>query len=174
MLEHGKPFNFSRWIDEHVHLLQPPFGNQQIWQNADFTVTVVGGQNRRTDYHDDPREEFFYQLRGDAYLNLLVDGRRERGDLKEADVFLLPSHLRHSPRRPEPGSACLFVERQRAPEFIDGFEWYRDLSDGLYRVEVQLKNIVKYLPPLFSSFYDSEESRICSHCETVPPGRSAP
>ncbi len=36
-------FNFSKWIDEHAHLLKPPVGNQQIWEDADLMVTVVGG-----------------------------------------------------------------------------------------------------------------------------------
>jgi 3-hydroxyanthranilate 3,4-dioxygenase len=174
MLKHGKPLNFPRWIDEHAHLLKPPVGNQQVWQDADFIVTVVGGPNYRTDYHDDPHEEFFYQLRGNAYLNLLVDGKRERVDLKEGDIFLLPPHLRHSPQRPETGSACLVVERQRAPGVLDGFEWYCGNCDGIvYRVDVQLKSIVNDLPPLFAAFYESEEKRKCPHCGTVHPGRDA-
>jgi 3-hydroxyanthranilate 3,4-dioxygenase len=53
-------FNFSRWIDEHAHLLKPPVGNQQVFTEAgDLVVMVVGGPNARTDYHDDPYEEFF-------------------------------------------------------------------------------------------------------------------
>jgi 3-hydroxyanthranilate 3,4-dioxygenase len=53
-----QPINFPRWIDEHRHLLKPPVGNQQIWRDTDFIVTVVGGPNHRTDF-DDPHEEFF-------------------------------------------------------------------------------------------------------------------
>lgn len=49
-----KAFNFQKWIDEHKHLLKPPVGNQQVWKDADLMVTVVGGPNRRTDYHDEP------------------------------------------------------------------------------------------------------------------------
>ncbi|WP_206995411.1 3-hydroxyanthranilate 3,4-dioxygenase [Trinickia mobilis] len=174
MLTYGRPFNFSRWIDEHAHLLKPPVGNQQVWQDADFIVTVVGGPNHRTDYHDDPHEEFFYQLRGNAYLNLIADGRRERVDLKEGDVFLLPPHLRHSPQRPEAGSACLVIERQRADGAIDAFEWYCDSCNGVvHRVEIQLKNIVEDLPPLFAAFYESQAKRTCPHCGTVHPGRGA-
>ena len=59
------PINFPKWIEENQHLLKPPVGNRQIWLDRDFIVTVVGGPNKRTDYHDDPYEEFFYQLRGD-------------------------------------------------------------------------------------------------------------
>ena len=34
-------------------------------------VTVVGGPNQRRDYHDDPTEEFFYQLKGDISLRIM-------------------------------------------------------------------------------------------------------
>jgi 3-hydroxyanthranilate 3,4-dioxygenase len=174
MLVHGKPLNLRKWIEDNAHLLRPPVGNQQVYQDADILVTVVGGPNHRTDYHDDPHEEFFYQLIGNAYLNLIVDGMRERVDLKEGDIFLLPPHVRHSPQRPETGSACLVIERRRGPGLIDGFEWYCENCGGLvYRAEVQLKSIVNDLPPLFSSFYDSHEKRTCPHCGTVHPGREA-
>jgi len=50
-------FNFSRWIDDHAHLLKPPVGNQLVFPAADdLIVQVVGGPNQRTDYHDDPYE----------------------------------------------------------------------------------------------------------------------
>src|SRR3954454_12507239 len=56
-----RAFNFSRWIDEHAHLLKPPVGNQLVFPAAeDLIIQVVGGPNRRTDYHDDPYEEFFF------------------------------------------------------------------------------------------------------------------
>jgi 3-hydroxyanthranilate 3,4-dioxygenase len=177
MLAYGTPFNFQRWIDEHADLLRPPVGNQQVWQDSDFIVTVVGGPNQRTDYHDDPLEEFFYQMKGDAHLNLWVDGKRERIDLKEGDIFLLPPHVRHSPQRPQAGSVCLVIERQRPEGLKDGFEWYCEADGGcgalVYRVETQLQSIVKDLPVLFNAFYESEEKRLCPNCGMRHPGKAA-
>ena len=69
------PLNLSRWIEDHRELLRPPVGNAQVWQEADFIVTVVGGPNQRTDYHDDPLEEFFFQLEGDMNLRIMEGGR---------------------------------------------------------------------------------------------------
>ena len=173
MPAYGPPLNFQRWIQDHAHLLQPPVGNQQIWQDADFIVTVVGGPNLRTDYHDDPLEEFFYQVRGNAWLSLWIDGKPERVDLKEGDIFLLPPHVRHSPQRPETGSACLVIERQRPPGLLDGFEWYCPQCGHLvHRVEVQLKSIVTDLPPLFEAFYSNEARRTCPGCGTLHPGKT--
>ena len=108
-----KPLNFNRWIDEHQHLLRPPVGNQQIWKDSDMIVTVVGGPNQRTDFHDDPFEEYFHQFRGNAHLLIADRGKFERVDLREGDIFLLPAHVRHSPQRPEAGSVCLVIERTR-------------------------------------------------------------
>ena len=175
-LAYGMPFDFGKWIDEHAHLLKPPVGNQQIWKDSDFIVTVVGGPNQRTDYHDDPYEEFFYQMRGNASLNLWIDGRRERVALAEGAIFLLPPHVRHSPQRPEHDSVCLVVERQRPPGVVDGFEWYCDQPGGcgslVYRVEVQLQSIVTDLPPLFEAFYGSTGKRRCANCGKVHPGKA--
>jgi 3-hydroxyanthranilate 3,4-dioxygenase len=177
MSPYSPPLNLSRWIDEHAHLLKPPVGNQQIWQDRDFIVTIVGGPNHRTDYHDDPFEELFYQLRGNAFLYLLVEGKRERVELREGDIFLLPPHVRHSPQRPETDSACLVVERHRPAGVIDGFEWYCDSDDGcghlVHRAEVQLQSLVTDLPPLFAAFYRDESSRRCPQCGKLHRGKAA-
>ena len=104
MLKYGRALNFQRWIDEHAHLLKPPVNNAQVWKDGQFMVTVVGGPNKRSDFHDDPVEEFFYQFKGNAYLVVLDRGKYERVDLREGDIFLLPAHALHSPQRPEAGS----------------------------------------------------------------------
>ena len=172
-----RALDFPKWIEEHRHLLKPPVGNAQIWptesQMSDFIVTIVGGPSRRTDFHDDPYEEFFYQMKGNAFLDTMEDGKPGRIDLKEGAIFLLPPHLRHSPQRPEPASLCLVIERARPEGVKDGFEWYCPECHGLlHRVEVQLKSIVRDLPPLFEGFYASEQLRTCARCGAVHPGKS--
>ena len=168
---YSEPFNFLRWIEENRALLKPPVGNKQVWQDTDFIVTVVGGPNLRTDYHDDPMEEFFYQLHGNMTLRILDDGRPRDIPIREGDIFLLPPHVRHSPQRPIPGSVGLVIERQRPEGVIDAFEWYCPKCDALiHRVELRLKNIVTDLPPLFSAFYADERRRTCRTCGTIHPG----
>ena len=164
--------NLERWIAEHRELLKPPVGNAQVWRDADFIVTVVGGPNRRTDYHDDPYEEFFYQLTGNMRLRVMENGRPTDIPIDQGGIFLLPPHVRHSPQRPEPGSVGLVIERTRPAGVIDGFEWYCPSCHGLvHRVEVQLKSIVDDLPPLFERFYASADLRQCKSCGTVHPGK---
>lgn len=168
-------FNFRQWIEEHRHLLKPPVGNQQVWEDTDMMVTVVGGPNQRTDYHDDPVEEFFYQLEGDMVLKIFDDGEHYDVVIREGDVFFLPKHVRHSPQRPMAGSVGLVIEPKRPENAVDAFEWYCFNCGALvHRVEVQLKSLVDDLPPLFDAFYDSRRDRTCPNCRTVHPGREPP
>ena len=165
-------FNFSAWIDRHAHLLKPPVGNQVVFAEAgDLIVQVVGGPNARTDYHDDPYEEFFYQLRGNMVLRVIEDGRPRDVPIREGEVLLIPAHMRHSPQRPEPGSVGLVVEKVRPRDVRDGFEWYCPRCTALvHRVEVNVKNIVDDLPPLFEAFYAGK--RECPQCGNIHPGKA--
>jgi hypothetical protein len=88
-------------------------------------VMVVGGPNKRTDYHDDPVEEFFYQLKGDMLLK--VHDGKEFYDvpIREGEMFLLPPHVRHSPQRPQEGSIGLVIEPKPGRRAqLDAIEWY--------------------------------------------------
>lgn len=173
MPSYGPPLNFQRWLDDNAHRLKPPVGNQQIWQDTDFMVTVVGGPNGRSDFHDDPVEEFFYQIKGNAYLLLWDRCKYERVDLREGDIFLMPPHTLHSPQRPEPDSRCLVLERKRPPGEDDGFQWCcARCGNIVQRHEVTLKSIVDDLPPLYETFYKSSPAqRTCSACGEIHPGR---
>lgn len=168
-------FNFRDWIDRHADKLKPPVGNQQIWEDTDMMVTVVGGPNQRTDYHDDPVEEFFYQLQGDMVLKVYDQGKFYDVPIRAGDIFFLPAHVRHSPQRPVPGSIGLVVEPKRPAGEKDAFEWYCFECGGLvHRSEVRLESIVRDLPPLYQAFYNDEVARTCSQCNTLHPGKESP
>ncbi len=168
-------FNLMQWIEDHRDILKPPVGNAQIWQDADFMVTIVAGPNERTDFHDDPLEEFFYQLKGNMILRIIEDGRMRDVPIREGDVLLLPPHVRHSPQRPEPGSYGLVIERVRPEGAKDAFEWYCDECGGLiHRREVQLQSIVDDLPPVFRDYYADAALRVCPSCGWQDPGKRPP
>lgn len=174
-LTNGRPFNFQRWIDEHRDLLRPPVGNSQLWEDAGLLVTIVGAPNQRTDFHDDPIEEFFYQIQGDMVLRVMEEEGQPPVDVQinEGEVFLLPPHVRHSPQRPQPDSIGMVVEYARAPGQLDGVEWYcTGCHRRMHRSELQLTSIVRDLPPVFERFYGGD--RRCPHCAAVHPGREWP
>ena len=167
------PLNFDRWIEEYAHLLKPSVGNRQLWKDSDTMVTVVGGPNQRTDFHDDPVEEFFYQFKGNAYLNIWDRGQYERIDLREGDMYLMAPHVIHSPQRPEPGSLCLVIEKARPEGQFDALQWSCAHCGTLVkRYELQLQSIVNDLPPVYEQFYaTSDAERRCNGCGEIHPGR---
>jgi 3-hydroxyanthranilate 3,4-dioxygenase len=167
-------FNFARWIEEHERYLKPPVGNRLVFQEAeDLIVQVVGGPNARSDFHDDPYEEFFYQLRGDIVLRVMEQGRPRDVAIREGEILLLPARVRHSPQRPA-GSVGLVVEKVRPRGVDDGFEWFCPGCHALvHRVEVNVQNIVADLPPLFEAFYSSEAKRLCAACGRRHPGKAS-
>lgn len=169
----GSPLNFQRWLDDNAQLLKPPVGNQQIWLDSNYMVTVVGGPNERTDFHDDPVEEFFYQFKGEAYLLIWDRGKYEKVTLKEGDVWLMSPHVIHSPQRPNSDSLCLVIEHTRPPQEQDALQWSCAKCGTLIkRYEMALKSIVKDLPPVYEQFYaTSEEERTCTNCGSVHPGK---
>lgn len=170
-----KPFNFKAWIDENRHLLKPPVGNKVLWDDGIMVVMVVGGPNQRVDFHDDPCEEFFYQLQGDMMIKVAQEGRIDNVVVREGDVLMLPPHVRHSPQRPRPGSVGLVVEGARRPGDRDGFEWYcMGCGTLIHRIELEVTDIVKDLPPLYEAFYADEKARTCKSCGAVHPGKVPP
>jgi 3-hydroxyanthranilate 3,4-dioxygenase len=66
------------------------------------------------------------------------------------------------------GSVGLVVEGARIEGMRDGFEWYCfNCGSLVHRVEVEVKDIVKDLPPLYEAFYADEKARTCPKCGTV-------
>jgi 3-hydroxyanthranilate 3,4-dioxygenase len=163
-------FNLMKWVDENRHLLRPPVLNQTIFKNTDFIVMVVGGPNVRTDYHVDPYEEFFYQLKGNMTLKVVEDGKPKDVPIGEGNILLLPPNVPHSPQRPEPDSIGLVVERARPEGVMDAFEWYcQSCATRVWRREVQVANIVTDLPPVFEEYYGMVAGGSCPTCGAPNP-----
>lgn len=167
------PINLQQWIEDHKEQLKPPVCNQQVYGAGDFIIMVIGGPNSRKDYHDDPGEEFFYQLKGDMLLRIIEHGRPRDIPIKEGELFLLPARVHHSPQR-FADTIGMVIERKRQPGELDGFVWYCDHCHAkLHEETLPLKNIVQDLPPIFNRFWSSEAHRKCGNCGEIlqPPGK---
>lgn len=163
------PFNFREWIDEHRDLLKPPVCNQQVWEDADFIVMVVGGPNSRKDYHWDEGEEFFYQLEGDMLLKVMEEGNVRDIPIREGEIFLLPARVPHSPQRFE-NTVGLVIERQRLPGEQDGLMWFCEQCEHLlYEEYFVLTDIENQFPPVFDRFYSDRAKRTCVNCGHLNP-----
>jgi len=165
--------NFPAWIKENEHLLKPPVNNKHVSEPiGDFIVQVVGGPNRRTDYHDDPYEEWFYQVKGSMHVDLMTADGPQRIDIREGDMWTLPRNVPHSPQRPEPGSIGIVIERIREEGTREKFLWFcPQCHTKVHEVELQVHDLVEDLPPVFQEFYDSEEGRTCPSCGMIHPGK---
>ena len=114
------PFNLGRWLDENRADLKPPVSNKLLFDDkSGMVVQIIGGGNQRVDFHDDPAQEFFFQLKGDMILKVHEDGVIRDVPIREGEVFLLPPHVRHSPQRPDHASIGLVVEGARTPGMRD-------------------------------------------------------
>ncbi|MEV0395303.1 3-hydroxyanthranilate 3,4-dioxygenase [Polymorphospora rubra] len=164
--------NFDKWIEEHGHLLKPPVNNRAMAIGQDFIVQVVGGPNQRTDFHVDPYEEWFYQIKGDMHVDLITEDGPRTVHIREGEVWLLPRDTPHSPQRPEAGSIGLVIERIREEGTLEKFQWYcLHCAALVHEVELQVRDIVEDLPPVFTAFYDDTEARTCGACGELHPGK---
>jgi 3-hydroxyanthranilate 3,4-dioxygenase len=133
---------------------------------------VVGGPNQRTDFHVDPYEEVFYQVRGNMHVNVMTADGPARVDIREGEMWVLPRNLPHSPQRPETGSIGLVFERPREEGTLEKFQWYCPECSGMvHEVELQVRDISADLPDIFEAFYADESARTCPSCGHLHPGK---
>ena len=97
-------------------------GNKVIWPDTEF-IAFVSGANSRNDFHINPGDEIFVQLKGEIRVDLQVDGKRVINPVREGEVLLIPAGVPHAPRRPG-RTWGLIVERKRKPGELDGFAWH--------------------------------------------------
>jgi 3-hydroxyanthranilate 3,4-dioxygenase len=160
------PFNLKKWIEENRDLLKPPVNNKNLYREAgDFIVMIVGGPNARKDYHFNESEELFYQLEGDITVKVQLDGKSQEVQIKEGDMFLLPSNIPHNPIRGE-GTVGLVVERVRkGTDLSDGLMWFCDnCNHKLHEYRFPLEDVEKDFLSRFKEFYTSQELRTCDAC----------
>lgn len=161
------PLNLKEWIEENRHLLKPPVGNKLVWEDAEFTVMVVGGPNQRKDYHIEAGEEFFYQVEGDIIVRVMRDGKPHDVHVREGEIFLLPPHIPHSPQRPA-GTVGLVIERKRTADELDHLRWYCEgCGEILYDSKFHCTNLGTQLKPVIEEFNSREDLRTCKSCGVV-------
>lgn len=163
--------NLWQWIAEHADAFRPPVGNKVIWGDSEFIAMVVHGPNARRDFHIDPHDEMFFQLKGDIYVATVEDGKLVRHDVKEGQVFLVPAFVPHSPRRPA-DTWGLVMERKRTPEETEELLWYCERCGAeLHRVRMRVSDIETQLGEQIDKFNSSMNLRTCGNCGFVIPER---
>jgi len=170
----GKPFNLMRWIEEHRDEFKPPVMNRQFYSEADDVIIFVSiGPNTRNDYHVNPTEELFYQLKGDIAVRVRpLDGSAPRDVvIREGEMWLCPRRVPHRPQRPK-DTIGLIVEFPRVVDgqtYDDGLRWYCPECDTLvHEAAFRLAHIDEDLHKVMDEFWGGPEAgRTCPTCGYV-------
>ena len=162
------PINIWKFIEENKDSLKPPVNNKVVWKDAELMMMVLGGPNKRRDFHVDPSEEIFYQLKGDCYVEIInEEGKREVITVREGEMFLLPANVPHSPHRVA-DTIGLVIERNRDHGELEDFVWFCDQCDQeMHRTRVQLTDIEKQVKEAIYTFNSSADLRECKNCGHV-------
>lgn len=170
----AKPFNLMQWIEDNREHFRPPVMNKQFYVEAqDVIVFCSLGPNTRNDYHVNPTEELFYQLKGDICVRIRPPGQERPQDviIREGEMWLCPRWVPHRPQRPA-DTIGLIVE---FPRVIDGkvhddaLRWYCPECDNLvHEASFRLAHIDQDLHEAMDNFWNGPESgRTCSKCGHV-------
>jgi len=116
---------FTEFVRQVGPTLKPPVANKMLFGDGFLKVMIVGGPNKRRDYHLQAGEEFFWQIKGDLTLDVVMEGQFKTITVPQGHCFLLPSRVPHSPKRPA-DSMGVVIERghEHAPEEVDRLRWY--------------------------------------------------
>jgi 3-hydroxyanthranilate 3,4-dioxygenase len=165
--------NLQKWIRANTKHLTPPVSNKQLFSTSrDAVIFVSGGPNTRNDYHVNPTEELFYQLKGDIAVRVRpLDGSAPHDVIvKEGELFLLPRWVPHRPQRPK-GTVGLIVEFPRGVDEQgnpqkDGLRWYCPKCDALvHEARWVLQKIDEDLRIIMNDFWDGPaQRRTCTGC----------
>jgi 3-hydroxyanthranilate 3,4-dioxygenase len=160
------PFNLHEWIAANRHRLQPPVGNACLW-NGGFLVMIVGGPNRRSDYHVNTGEELFYQIEGDIVLRLMDDSGPRDVPIRQGELFVLPAGVPHSPQRPA-NTVGLVVEQPHANPGPHHLRWYcARCRHPVHEVAFVPADIGQQIKAALDQYAADPHLRTCPKCGTV-------
>jgi len=164
------PFNLQAWIDRHLPQALGAVGNKEVFKGSDFIFQIIKGPNARNDFHIDPFDEIFYQIKGHIFVHYMdANSKEQRVRINEGEVFLLPRTVPHSPRRP-PGSIGLVIERPRKRDELDGAAWFCEkCGNMLHKVEFWCSDIEVGIRETIEAFNANERLRTCERCGAVLP-----
>eukprot|EP00050_Salpingoeca_kvevrii_P010407 m.8207 g.8207 ORF g.8207 m.8207 type:complete len:367 (+) comp2835_c0_seq2:187-1287(+) len=148
--------NMNKWIKENEPSFEPPVCNKLMY-GGELKVMFVGGPNVRDDYHMEEGEELFFQVRGSMVVKIMEKGKPKDVEIKEGEVFVLPSRIPHSPQR-KANTVGLVIERERLADETDGLRYYcKDGSNKpLWEAWFHCEDLGTQLEPVIKQFFSSK------------------
>lgn len=129
-------------------------------------IMVVGGPNSRTDFHINPTEEWFYQVKGRMLLRMADPETHEIKNefIEEGSMLLLPALTPHSPIRFH-DTIGLVVERKRLGQ-EEAMRWYCEQCNAIVHEKWFVCNdLNRDLVPVINEYKTSLELRTCKACK---------
>ena len=167
------PINFSKWVQENGHLLQPPINNKCVFSGNDFFVMAIGGPNDRTDYHVNQTEEWFYQVKGDMVLKIVDETTTPHTfkdiPIREGEMYLNPRRVPHSPQR-FADTIGIVIERTRTGSNAvdDSMRWYcQECKNIIYEEFFLCADVATQLKEIIGKWNATDKT--CKHCGAVAP-----
>jgi 3-hydroxyanthranilate 3,4-dioxygenase len=172
------PVHLMRWIEEHQMLFSGPVANKEVFPESEFIYQIVRGPNARNDFHIDPGDEIFYQLKGDITVRCIdADGTPHDVKVREGEAMLCRAGTPHCPIRPA-DTWGLVIERKRRPDERDGLAWFCERCGAqLHETTFSVTNIEVELLDAIKKFNASAAQRTCKKCGAVlpvPAGAASP
>ena len=160
-----------KWIEDHSDEFKMPVMNKQFYKEAnDVIVFVSKGPNTRNDYHVNPTEELFYQLKGDIAVRIRpLDGSQPHEVvIREGEMWLCPRLVPHRPQRPD-NTIGLIVEFPRPAGTEDKLRWYcPDDIHLVHEAAFRLQHIDEDLHKIMDEFWNGPaDIRTCKETGKV-------
>jgi 3-hydroxyanthranilate 3,4-dioxygenase len=163
-----EPVHLATWIEDNAEAFRPPVANKVVFPDSEFITMVVRGPNRRNDFHSNPGDELFHQLRGTIRVDVREsDGTFTEHLVHEGEIFLVPGGVPHAPRRPA-GTWGLVIERTRRRGEVDAIAWYCSACGAeLFRRSFRLRDIETEITAILDEFASDDAHRRCANCGHV-------
>jgi len=163
------PVHLMRWIEENKAAFSGPVANKEVFPESEFIYQIVRGPNARNDFHIDPGDEIFYQLKGDITVRCIEAGKLRDITVREGEVMLCRAGTPHCPIRP-PDTWGLVIERKRRTDERDGLAWFCERCGAkLHETTFSVSNIEVELRQAIQTFNANETLRTCRKCGAVLP-----
>jgi 3-hydroxyanthranilate 3,4-dioxygenase len=125
---------------------------------------ALGGPNKRTDYHINHTEEYFYQFKGDMLLKTVQNGEFIDIPIKEGEMFVLPRSIPHNPCR-FANTIGLVIETKRPQGVLDTMRWYcKQCKAIVYEESFYCVDLGVQLKPVIAKYTDNQDLRTCKSC----------